>query len=116
VYSSVGYASITTSKYNSFSLNASGLANISKTDNSKFAARTNWDVDGSLSGSWEASKLARINASDGGYTGTAQDPKIDITYDVAGWAGGTINTVDSDSIGSLDSVAPASIFAINSIE
>jgi hypothetical protein len=79
-FSSIARASLTTSAYNTFSLDASGLSNISKTGISKFGSRLSWDTDNSFGGIWGSGLVLRMRASDGGVAGTTQDPKIDITY------------------------------------
>ena len=79
-FSSVAYASLSNAAYNTFSLNASGIATISKTGISKFGGRLNWDTDNSFTGTWYSSCDSRIMFEDGGTFGTTSDPKIDITY------------------------------------
>jgi hypothetical protein len=79
-FSSVAYASLATANYTDFSLNAGGISNVSKTGISKFGLRINWDTDNSFGGVWASSTLSGGTWSDGGYTGTTRDPKIDITY------------------------------------
>lgn len=73
-----------TGAYNDYALNASGLANISKTDNSKFATSFEEVVTGSEP-TWEASRVANANcymADDGG-SGTTRDPKLVVVHSAA---------------------------------
>jgi len=79
-FASIASTSLVNGGYNSFSLNASGLANISKTGISKFGMRLNWDTDDSFGGTWSSGQISGQYYMDGGYSGTTRDPKIDITY------------------------------------
>ena len=81
-FSSVVDTSLTTGQYNSFTLNASGLSNISKTGISKFGVTVNWDTDGSFGGTWGSGKYSGCYFTDGGAASTTKDPKIDITYNL----------------------------------
>jgi hypothetical protein len=89
VFSSKASGIISATTMISFSLNADGLTNISKTGISKFGARINWDTDNSFGGTWASSVNSAVYFNDGGYTGTTRDPKIDITYTLP--ATGNIN-------------------------
>lgn len=65
--------------YNNIALNASGIANISKTDISKFGARSSWDISGSFGGVWVSgaeTKLVSWTAE----RGTGFKPKLVVTY------------------------------------
>ena len=76
--SSISYASWNTTAYNDLTLNATGRGNISKTGTSKFATRSNYDVGSSPT--WEASKTAKLTGYSADQTGTANDPKLVVTY------------------------------------
>ena len=80
VFASLASGSYTTEQYNDFSLNASGIANISKTGNSKFGIRINWDTDNSFGGSWGSNVISGYTFYDGGTAGTGKDPKLVVTY------------------------------------
>jgi len=83
-FGSVAYASYSTVAYNDFTLNASGIANISKTAVSKFGHTTNWDVAGTFSGTWASGKYSNIESLAADSAGTANDPKLVVTYTLPG--------------------------------
>ena len=70
-------SAITTSAYNTLTLNSSGLAIINKTGHTKLCTRSARDVDNSAPGSGQYSSVA-IYWSD--ETGTSKDPKLVVTY------------------------------------
>jgi hypothetical protein len=76
----ITYANWSTTAYNDFSLNSSGLANISKTGISKFGTRSDWDLNNSFGGSWGSELLSATQCWTADQTGTAQDPKLVVTY------------------------------------
>ena len=79
-FGSITYAAFTASQYNNITLNADGLANISKTGISKFSLQLSWDINNSFTGVWvsaESSFLAIISADT---AGTSQDPKLVVQY------------------------------------
>jgi hypothetical protein len=80
VFASISYASYNGSAYNDFTLDANGIANISKTDVSKFGGRVNWDTDNSFGGSWISLGQVRFNNYCADQTGTDSDPKLVVTY------------------------------------
>lgn len=51
-FGSISYASFNLAAYTKVSLNASGLANITKAGTSKFGAVLGWDLNNSFTGSW----------------------------------------------------------------
>ena len=75
--SSVTYASLTASAYNSMSLNSTGLGNISKTSITKFGLRSVNDINNTLP-SDVGTNIVSYSSADN--TGTSQDPKLDVTY------------------------------------
>ncbi len=76
-FSNISYASLSTSAYNDFTLNASGISNISKTGVSKFGTKSNWDITGTPP-EWSSDKLASVTIyyADNG----SNKPKLVITY------------------------------------
>lgn len=80
--SDIDITAATTSGYNDFALNASGIANISKTGVSKFCARISGELDDSepTLGSRLEVKLDVYNADQ---TGTANDPKLVVEHAAA---------------------------------
>jgi len=76
----IAYADISTSGYNDFALNASGLSNISKTGISKFGIlNQNYDIDNS-GPSWSSNVVSNFRVQMAETTGTSQDPKLVIVY------------------------------------
>jgi hypothetical protein len=71
--------SMSTSGYNDFALNASGIANISKTGISKFGARITADIDNTAP-TWGSAEQARANFRTADTSGTSQDPQLVVTY------------------------------------
>lgn len=68
--------------YEDFTLNASGLANISKTGNSAFALRMVEDATNSAP-TWLTSNGLEFNHYYADRTGTSEDPKLVITHEAA---------------------------------
>jgi hypothetical protein len=68
--------------YYTCALNGSGVSNIAKTGISKFGFRVSWDRTG-VEPTWADSKQAYFSFQTADYTGTAQDPKLDVTYSTA---------------------------------
>ena len=72
------------SAYNVITLNASGLANISKTSVSKFATRAKWDFDNTETGlTWASSGAQTISVIQSETAGTGSDPKLVVTHATA---------------------------------
>lgn len=80
VFASKTYAGWSTSAYNDFTLNANGIANITKGGVSKFGARVNWDTDNSFTGTWASLSDVRFNHYMADQTGTDNDPKLVVVY------------------------------------
>lgn len=95
----ITYANFLTAAYNDFTLNGSGISNISLTGVSKFGSRNaNYDVAGSLP-PWVSGGTARLRIRYADVAGTTNDPKIVITYVEATAAlTGTITTANEDDI------------------
>lgn len=79
---SVIYNSRTTGAYNSITLNASGLSNISKTGVSKFGLKTGWDHNATAP-TWSASSEHYETCFFAEQTGTENDPKLEVTHSVS---------------------------------
>ena len=81
--SALAYASFSTTGYNDFILNATGISNISKTGNTRFGTReATYDVpnvDPSAT-SWVGNKLSYMDSFSHNQTGTANDPKLVVTH------------------------------------
>jgi len=78
--SPMAYASWSTTGYNDFTFNATGIGNISKTGVSKFALRNaNYDVAGA-SPTWGATARIQFTGYYADQAGTSSDPKLVITY------------------------------------
>ena len=75
----IAYDSVTIGAYNDFTLNATGLTNISKTSVTKFGARFAVDVDNG-SPAWTAYLSTSYEIPYADWTGTTQDPKLVVTY------------------------------------
>ena len=77
VFATMDYTSLTTST--TFTLNADGIANISKTGISKFGLRSTWDTTGTFGGTW-ASGASTYSYANGREDGTGTSPYISGTY------------------------------------
>ena len=82
------YASITTSAYNDFTLNATGLGAIDKTGITKFCGRNaNYDVAGVAPANHDQNRTSRrVIVSTADAAGTGQDPKLVVTHTPVGSA------------------------------
>lgn len=77
----ITYAGFSTTGYNDFTLNASGLANITKTGVSKFSLRNaNYDVAQSVPTWNSASSVDGFYGYFADETGTSKDPKLVVVY------------------------------------
>lgn len=79
-FGSIANASITAGHYNAFSLNSSGIGNISLTSISKFGLRDDWDINNSFGGTWTDSGRSRWKFFHADQTGTSYDPELVVTY------------------------------------
>lgn len=79
-FGSITYANFTASQYNEITLNASGISNINLSGISKFSFLSNWDVNNSFNATWKAQSGAYIQICSADTTGTANDPKLVVTY------------------------------------
>lgn len=78
---SVSQGSLSTGAYNSITLNASGIANITNAGISKFGLRYGWDFDNTITGiTWATSNSQGVQMDLASHTGTTQDPKLSVTY------------------------------------
>jgi len=93
VFASKTYADYSTIGYNDFTLDASGIANLSKSEISKYGLRLNWDTDNSFGGTWSSglNSLFQFFAAD--ETGTSKDPKITGTYTPVATVGGNMQNI-----------------------
>lgn len=79
-YSSITYSSFSTTGYNDFSLNTSGLERINKNGVSQFSAQLAWDIQNSFGGSWVGGGNAGMQCRFADNTGTTDDPKLVVTF------------------------------------
>ena len=74
-------ADMTVDVYEDIVLNASGLANISKTGVSKFATRSGWDLNNTIEDlTWGSGASQQIQVRGAETAGTTQDPKLVVVH------------------------------------
>jgi hypothetical protein len=97
--SPITYAGYNASGYNDFTFNSTGIGNISKTSISKFGARNaNYDV-AATQPAWSASLVSQFNGYYADQTGTANDPKLVVTYSTAAVTGtATASITEADIV------------------
>lgn len=78
-FGSKTYANYSASAYNDFTMNASGISNVSKTGISKFAVRIGADFFDSTP-TWSSGASIILEARFADATGTTNDPKLVVTY------------------------------------
>ena len=92
-YSTVSYTNFSTGisftnfaseSYNDFTLNASGISNISLAGISKFSGLSGWDINNNFDGTWSSGVVMQINNYMADNAGTTKDPKLVITYSPTG--------------------------------
>ena len=82
-FGSIAYASFTGSQYNDLTLNASGIANISKTGVSKFSGQLSWDILNDTTGlSWVSASSSGFRMTFADTADTTSDPKLVVTYTI----------------------------------
>lgn len=77
--SNIAYNSWNASAYNSFALNSSGIAAISKTGITKFGGRTANDAE-NVAPTWASFGNANIQCYSADQSGTGNDPRLSVTY------------------------------------
>ena len=83
-FGSLAYASYATGSYNVITLNATGIAAITKGGVTKFSLQSGWDYNNSFGGVWAANQatLLRFESAD---TAVANaKPKLSVTYEIIG--------------------------------
>lgn len=83
-FSNKAYASFnaTASQYTACTLDANGIANISKTSISKFGVLHHWDFANSFGGDTSNSHYDRYGWYSADQSGTSNDPKLVVTYTI----------------------------------
>lgn len=105
-FGSIAYADYTTD-YNVVTLNASGIANLVKTGISSYSAQLSWDINNDATGLvWASELVSRFYSYGSEQTGTANDPKLVVTYHL------DFNPVPEDSITITDSMSKVSGFKL----
>lgn len=69
--------------YTDFTLNASGVAYVSKTGNTFFGTRLKWDVDNSFTGTWSSTAETFVQVFTADQSGTTSDPKLVVEHGAA---------------------------------
>lgn len=75
----IAYSSWSTSSYNTYSMNATGISNISKTSITKLGLGANYFIDNSAP-TWVNNLTSRVWGKFAETTGTSTDPKLEVTY------------------------------------
>lgn len=86
-YSTVGSFDATNTVYTDCTLNAAGISNVSLTGVCGFGATTGWDAAGSFTGTWVSGGSTYYQFASSDTVGTANDPKLVVTYSLAGPSG-----------------------------
>lgn len=83
-FGSRNLADLTPAAVFTWTVNGSGLTNISKTGITKWAFRADWDVDNSFGGTWASAADARLDGQQAEAAGTTNDPTLTVTHSVPG--------------------------------
>lgn len=112
----VTYAGWSITGYNAWTLNATGLGNISKTGITKFGTAFAKDVDNSAP-TWSSANSANVGGYFAERTGTTSDPKLVVTYTVVSGPANlkTFNGLAKASVKTINSLAIASIKSWNGL-
>jgi hypothetical protein len=96
--SPITYAAWSITGYNAFTFDATGRGNISKTGISKFGARNaNYDV-ANTAPSWVTNVDSYVTALNADSAGTANDPKLVVTYTLAAVTGTATESITEADI------------------
>jgi hypothetical protein len=79
-FANASAASMTVGTYFSLTLNAAGLANITKGGISEFGLRLGWDLAGSFAGTYHNGETTYYELHDAETGGTSADPRLVVTY------------------------------------
>jgi hypothetical protein len=112
----ITFAGFSTTAYNDFTLNATGISNVSKTGISKFGARNvNHDVAASAPTAAGTIKTGRVSGYFANETGTTKDPKLVVTYTVVVGPANlkTYNTNVAANIKTIDTNLIANVKTLN---
>ncbi len=109
VFASTTIASYNTGGvYNDFSLNAAGIANVSKTGKSKFATLLSSDLT-NTEPTWQAGQTRSIAwARSLAHTGTTEDPKLVVTHSAPATAGLQNISYTYDAVGNITDIQDTS--------
>lgn len=91
-FASIDVTSWNTAGYNDFTLDANGIANVSKTSYSRYGTRLNADTD-NVAPSWVASSRTIVYSRSVAQAGTTNDPKLTVEHAAA--AGASRTNVDN---------------------
>lgn len=87
-------ASWSTTGYNDFTLNATGIAAINGSGNTHFGLRLKWDVDGTFGGSWVSNSSTGFEMYSADQIGTTNDPMLTVTHAAAGGGASPVQNQD----------------------
>jgi hypothetical protein len=113
VFATIGYSSLDIwwTNYNTWTLDANWISNISKTWISKFWTRLTWDTAWSFWWVWANGNVSWFDCYFSKYTWTTKDPKLVITYTTTSIK--NINWLATVNIKSINWLALASIKSFN---
>lgn len=96
-FGNVSYASFNDAGYNDITLNASGIAAVSKTGITGLGSRLSWDINGSFTGTWSSNlqSFFNITFADNG----TNKPKLVVTYTLPATGGSTPSTLLTMGVG-----------------
>lgn len=80
-FASIAYGSISSSVYNDFALNSSGISNLNLSGISGFGIRLDWDINNSFTGTWVSGfQTSNHDVFSADNSGTGDDPKLVVNY------------------------------------
>ena len=83
-FGSLVLSTTTTSAYNAFTLNASGLAAINKTGVTSVSCQNDHDLQNAFGGTWVSGGVLLFQGNYADQTGSSNDPKLEVTYSIPG--------------------------------
>lgn len=113
-FANIAYTSWNTAGTNVFTLDANGIANITKAGISNFGVTMGCDTTNTAP-TWSSAFVASMNGYYSNHAGTTNDPVLTVTYTVGASSIKTINGLAKASVKTVDGLAIASVKTWNGL-